>query len=149
MLRAGYTFLDTKDKSPDTEKDELQYRPKNKLTLEGKYTFLFGLSAYMNIMYVADQVYYSRTTPLEKRNLDNYALVNLKFDQTFFNGLMDVYLGQTIFLTRITRKVTDFPWPAARYMVVWNFIFKKRVLPQPICFEDLRQNGILQETVNL
>ena len=93
MLRAGYTFLDTKDKSPGTEKDELQYRPKNKLTFEGKYTFLFGLSAYMNVMYVADQVYYSRTTPLEKRNLNNYALVNVKFDQKFFNGLLDLYLG--------------------------------------------------------
>ena len=93
MLRAGYTFLDTKDMSPGTEKDELQNRPKNKLTFEGKYTFLFGLSAYMNVMYVADQVYYSRTTPLEKRNLNNYALVNVKFDQNFFNGLLDVYLG--------------------------------------------------------
>lgn len=93
MLRANYTFLDTKDKSPGTEKDELQYRPKNKLTFEGKYTFDFGLSAYMNIIYVADQVYYSRTTPLEKRDLNNYALVNLKFDQSFLNGLVDVYVG--------------------------------------------------------
>jgi len=93
MLRANYTFLDTQDKSPGTEKDELQYRPKNKLTFEGKYTFDFGFSAYMNIIYVADQVYYSRTTPLEKRDLNDYALVNLKFDQSFLNGLMDVYVG--------------------------------------------------------
>lgn len=93
MLRAGYTFLDTEDKSPGTEKDELQNRPRNKLTFEGKYTFPFGFSAYMNVMYVADQVYYSRTTPLEKRNLNNYALVNIKFDQRLLNGLLDLYLG--------------------------------------------------------
>ncbi|MBW1783179.1 MAG: TonB-dependent receptor [Deltaproteobacteria bacterium] len=93
MLRANYTFLDTKDKSPGTEKDELQYRPKNKLTFEGKYSFPFGFSAYMNVIYVADQVYYSRTTPLEKKELNNYALVNVKFDQTLLNGLLDIYVG--------------------------------------------------------
>jgi vitamin B12 transporter len=93
MLRAGYTFLDTKDKSPGTEKDELQYRPKHKLTLEGKYAFSCGFSAYMNVIYVSDQVYYSRDTPLEKRDLNNYALVNIKFDQTLLNGLLDVYVG--------------------------------------------------------
>ncbi|MCF8142968.1 MAG: TonB-dependent receptor [Deltaproteobacteria bacterium] len=93
MLRAGYTFLDTEDKSPGTEKDELQYRPKHKLTFEGKYTFVCGFSAYMNVIYVADQVYYSRDTPLEKRDLNNYALVNIKFDQTLLNGLLDVFVG--------------------------------------------------------
>jgi len=93
MLRAGYTFLDTEDKSPGTEKDELQYRPKHKLTFEGKYTFVCGFSAYMNVIYVADQVYYSRDTPLEKRDLSNYALVNVKFDQTLLNGLLDVFVG--------------------------------------------------------
>ena len=47
----------------------------------------------MNVIYVADQVYYSRDTPLEKRELNNYALVNIKFDQTLLNGLLDVFVG--------------------------------------------------------
>ena len=41
MLRLGYTFMDTEDNSPNSGKDELQYRPKHKVTLEGKYTFLW------------------------------------------------------------------------------------------------------------
>jgi len=93
QLGAGYTFLDTQDKTPGTEKDELQYRPRHKLTFEGKYTFPIGFSAYMNVIYVADQVYYSRSTPMEKANLNNYAVVNIKFDQTLVNGLLDVYVG--------------------------------------------------------
>jgi outer membrane cobalamin receptor len=93
LLRLGYTFMDTKDKSPNSGKDELQYRPRNKLTLEGKYTFHFGFSAYANVIYTADQVYYSRSEPFEKADLDNYAIVNLKFDQALFNGLLDVYVG--------------------------------------------------------
>lgn len=93
LLRLGYTFMDTKDNSPNSQKDELQYRPRHKLTLEGKYTFYFGLSAYANVIYHADQVYYSRSEPFEKAELGNYTIVNLKFDQPLFNGLLDVYVG--------------------------------------------------------
>ena len=93
LLRAGYTYLDTEDKSPDTEKDELQYRPKHKLTFESKYYFPFRFSPYMNIIYVADQAFYSKTTPLEKRSLNDYVLVNLKVDQMLFKGKADFYLG--------------------------------------------------------
>jgi len=93
LLRAGYTYLYSKDESQDTERDELQYRPKHTVTFEGKYSFNFGLAAYMNVMYVADQVLYSRTTPLEKKSLNDYTLVNLKFDQELFNNLLRVYVG--------------------------------------------------------
>ena len=93
LLRLGYTFMDTEDKSPDSPKDELQYRPKHKLTFEGKYTFPFGFSAYANVIYIADQYYYERSEPFTKAKLDNYAIVNLKFDQTLVNGLLDVYVG--------------------------------------------------------
>jgi vitamin B12 transporter len=93
LLRAGYTYLYSKDKSPDTERDELQYRPKHTVTFESKYSFNFGLSAYMNVLHVADQVLYSRTTPLEEKNLDDYTLVNLKIDQDLLKGRLNFYLG--------------------------------------------------------
>jgi len=93
LLRAGYTFMDTKDKSPDTEKDELQYRPEHKLTFETQYVFDFGLSAYAGVMYVADQYLYSRNTPLEKAKLNDYTVVDLKLDQVFFKKRLHVYLG--------------------------------------------------------
>ncbi|MEJ2588105.1 MAG: TonB-dependent receptor, partial [Deltaproteobacteria bacterium] len=93
MLRLGYTFMDTEDKSPGSQKDELQYRPRHKLTLEGKYTFYFGFSIYANVIYNADQVYYSRSEPFEKAELPNYAVANLKLNQSLFNGLLDLYVG--------------------------------------------------------
>jgi vitamin B12 transporter len=93
LLRLGYTFMDSEDKSPNSPKDELQYRPKNKLTLEGKYTFECGFSAYANVIYIADQVYYERSEPFTQAKLDNYAIVNVKLDQTFFNNFLDVYIG--------------------------------------------------------
>ncbi len=93
MLGFGYTYMDTEDNSPNSGKDELQYRPRHKLTLEGKYSFLCGFSAYANVVYNAGQVYYSRTEPYEKAELGNYAVVNVKFDQMLFNKFLDVYVG--------------------------------------------------------
>jgi len=92
-LRAGYTFMDTEDKSPDTEKEELQYRPEHKLTFETQYVFDFGLSAYAGVIYVADQYFYSRTTPLEKKKLNDYTLVNLKLEQAILKSGLRIYLG--------------------------------------------------------
>jgi outer membrane cobalamin receptor len=93
LLRAGYTYVQTKDKSPNTERDELQYRPKHTVTFEGRYSFDFGLSAYMNIMYLADQVFYSRTIPVKKKKLDDYTLVNLKLDQMLLKNRLNLYVG--------------------------------------------------------
>jgi outer membrane cobalamin receptor len=93
LLRAGYTYLDTKDKSPNTERDELQNMPKHTVSFEGKYTFPFGFLPYANIIYVADQVFYSRTTPLMKKSLNDYVLVNLKLDQALFKGKANLYIG--------------------------------------------------------
>jgi outer membrane cobalamin receptor len=93
MLRAGYTYMETEDKSPGTEKDELQYRPKHKFSLEGSYTFNFGLEAYASVRHVADIYYYSRTTPLQKRALDDYTVVKINLDQALLKDRLHVYVG--------------------------------------------------------
>ncbi|MBN1932959.1 MAG: TonB-dependent receptor [Desulfobacterales bacterium] len=93
MIRLGYTFLDTEDKSSNTEKEELQYRPKHKITFECKYDFEFGLSAYANIIHLAGQYFYSNDSPLIKKELDDYTLVNLKLEQQLHNDLLSLYIG--------------------------------------------------------
>ncbi|MBW2605757.1 MAG: TonB-dependent receptor [Deltaproteobacteria bacterium] len=109
LLRAGYTYMDTKDKSPDTQKEELQYRPEHKLTFETQYVFGFGLSAYAGVMYVADQYFYSRNAPLQKRKLNDYTLVDLKLDQAFLNKRLHVYLGVDNLFDRDYEESYGFP----------------------------------------
>jgi vitamin B12 transporter len=109
LLRAGYMFMHTKDKSPGTEKDELQYRPEHKLTFEILYDFGFGLSAYASIMYVADQYFYSKNTPLEKRKLNDYTLVDLKLEQAFLQKRLHVYLGADNLFDRDYEEAYGFP----------------------------------------
>ena len=111
LLRAGYSFMDTKDKSPDTEKEELQYRPEHKLTFETQYVFDFGLSAYAGVMYVADQYFYSRQAPLEKRKLNDYTVVNLKLEQAIFKNEFRVYLGVDNLFDRDYEEAYGLPRP--------------------------------------
>ncbi|MBI9089675.1 MAG: TonB-dependent receptor [Desulfobacterium sp.] len=93
FIRAGYTYMETEDRSSDTPKDELQYRPEHKLTLEGNYEFKWGLAIYSSLLYVADQYHYSDTTPVVKAALGDYTVVNLKLEQRLFNGNMHLYAG--------------------------------------------------------
>lgn len=109
LLRVGYTFMDTKDKSANTEKEELQYRPEHKVTFEGQYDFDFGLSVYGSVMYLANQYYYSRTTPLQKAELDDYAVFDIKLDQVFLKKRLHIYLGVDNLFDREYEEAYGFP----------------------------------------
>lgn len=92
-LAASYTFMDTTDLSDGSEKDELQYRPRHKVALQGQYTWDFGFSVYAGVLYLADQVYYSKNEPLQKESLGDFAVVDLKLAQSFYKDMFSVYVG--------------------------------------------------------
>ena len=92
MLRGGYTYMDSEVKTAGDPREELQYRPKHKLAIEGQYVFPFGFSIYANILYLADQVFYSDDF-LSKAKLNDYFLFNLKFGQTLLRNQLHLYLG--------------------------------------------------------
>jgi outer membrane receptor protein involved in Fe transport len=92
MLRGGYTYMDSEVKTPGDPREELQYRPKHKLAIEGQYVFPFGFSTYANILYLADQVFYSEDF-LSKAELNDFFIFNLKFEQTLLRNQLRLYLG--------------------------------------------------------
>lgn len=75
---AGYTFMHTKDRSSDSDKDELQYRPRHNIQVGADWTFFTRFSLYGSVQYVDGQHYYSRTNPTQKARLDSYTLVNMR-----------------------------------------------------------------------
>ncbi len=93
VLRASYSYLDSKDKSANATKDELQYRPKNKVGFEGWYDFAFGLTPYVSVQYIADQVTYDRPTESVTYRMKDYTLVNVKLSQKVIKNYLDVYIG--------------------------------------------------------
>ena len=118
MLRVGYSFSDTMDRSSGSDKDVLQYRPKHKFTVESQYTFDFGFSVYAGVLRMADQHYYSRSTPLQKAKLDDYTIVNIKLDQAFLENRLHAYVGVDNLTDLRLRRVLWFS-PAGQNRVWW------------------------------
>jgi outer membrane cobalamin receptor len=92
VVRAAYTFLDTKDKSTGSQRDELQYRPGDKFTVDAVYRFPWGTSLYASVMYLANQYYYDKNQ-VEKRRLPNYTVVDLKLSQNLYQDELNLYVG--------------------------------------------------------
>jgi outer membrane cobalamin receptor len=93
LLRARYTYLDTEDRSPGSVREALQYRPRHRGSVEARYALTVGLSASISVLYVADQVFYSRQEPITSARLPDYTLANTRVEQTLFRGAASVYLG--------------------------------------------------------
>lgn len=91
-LRASYTYLDAKNLSDGSALNQLQYRPRDTVMLEGRYNFNFGLMVDANLLYVGNQVYLNKNST-ESRALNDYTVVNLKLSQDLLNHRLNVYAG--------------------------------------------------------
>ena len=110
-LTGTASLMTSKDKSANSEKDELQNRPEQKYSLEGTYLFPFGLTAQLSFLYVADQYYYSKNTPLEKARMDDFQVVDCKLSQAFSNNSVEVYLKAENLLDELYEQSYGFPCP--------------------------------------
>jgi vitamin B12 transporter len=93
LLRLAVTWLETEDKSADSGRDDLQYRPKWTVTTEAKYRFSCGLTAYGSIQHVADQYFYDDVDATQKKKLNDITVANLKFSQTVLESGLEIYAG--------------------------------------------------------
>lgn len=87
----SYSLLKTKDKSANTQKDELQYRPEHKIVVDAVYTFDFGLTASADYTHTGKQYFYNDT--YQKGELSDYSIFNLKLEQRLYKETLSVYLG--------------------------------------------------------
>lgn len=108
-LLLGYSYLDSKDKSPGAQIDELEHRPKHKVTLQGRYIWRFGLSAYASFSHITGQYHYSSDDPVLKRELNDYSLVDLKLEQTLMQGRLSAYVGADNLLDENYEESYGFP----------------------------------------
>lgn len=79
---ASYSFLDSRDQSPGTRRDELQNRPRHRVILQPRWEILSGFAAQASLQYVADQVFYSRDEPLMKQRADDYVMLDVALVKT-------------------------------------------------------------------
>ena len=93
LLRASYTYTDSEDTTPG--RDEFQYTPAHRVTLEGKYDFDFGLTPYVSFLFTGDQYTYTKNsvTPVRKASMSDFAVVNVKLTQKLLKDKLSVYIG--------------------------------------------------------
>lgn len=89
-INLGYSYLDAEDRSAGSTVDELEYRPTHKITIEGRYAFEFGLTAYASFMRIMNQVHYASDGT--KGDLNDYSIVDIKLEQRLFKQWF-VYAG--------------------------------------------------------
>ena len=92
-LRAGYSFMDTKDRSSGGAAADLQYRPRHKVTLESRYAFTTGTELRFSLMHMGGQVFYSRNEPVQQADLPDYTLAALRVAQRIPGTGARLYAG--------------------------------------------------------
>lgn len=123
LLRASYAYLDSHVVGV-AGKDQQQYTPGNKVTVEGKYDFDNGLSPYMSLLYVGNQFFYTNNSvaPVQKAELNNYLIMNLKLSQKILNNKVSVYVGADNLLD--TNYETSYGFPQAGRFVYGGVEFR-------------------------
>jgi outer membrane receptor protein involved in Fe transport len=93
-LRASYAHLYSADRSR-TGREQQQYTPGDKATVEGKYDFASGFSPYISVLYVGNQYCYTKNnvTPVQKARLNDYTLVSVKLSQKAWDNKATFYIG--------------------------------------------------------
>ena len=111
LIRASYAYLHSEDQSDDTEREELQYRPRSKYYLEGTYTFNMGLMLHGDVLVIADQYDYDADNkpPLLKRKLNDYTVVGAKISQRFMKDTVEVYVRAENLLDEDYEQSYDMP----------------------------------------
>ena len=94
LLRASYAYLHSEDRSR-AGRDQQQYTPGDKATLETKYDCAGGFTPYLALLYVGNQYFYTKNnvTPVQRARLNDYTVVNLKLSQRLWDGKATLYIG--------------------------------------------------------
>ncbi|MGE0483362.1 MAG: TonB-dependent receptor plug domain-containing protein [Gammaproteobacteria bacterium] len=92
-LRAGYSYLWNRDRTPGTERKQQQYTPTHRMTLSADYTWRDTATLHLGAEYTADQFFYSRTTPLVRRELDDFLVVDVNVSVPLPGRRVQLYAG--------------------------------------------------------
>lgn len=83
QIRAGYTFMDSRNLSAGVTDHDLQNRPRHRVTTEVNYLLPFGVELYASYYHVDGSVDLSKATPTVSRNIGDYDLFDLKVEKSF------------------------------------------------------------------
>ena len=92
-LDAAYTYIASRDESPGSARKAQQYTPGNTLAVAADFSATERIGLHAGLRRVADQVFYSRSTPLLRRTLADYTLLDASLRYTLPGQRITLYSG--------------------------------------------------------
>jgi vitamin B12 transporter len=120
LLKAAYTYLDTRDETTDTRVD---FRPRHIVALEGDYWPTPEWQIHALLTVVMDQVVTATNNPFRHQHLPDYGLINLRVARYFPAYGLKVYAGADNLTNTRYEFAPGFPAPGATYLVGAQFGF--------------------------
>lgn len=120
--KVSYGYLHSEDQSDDSERDELQYRPRDTFAVEAQYTCPFGTALYASLYHVANQYTYNDTNTLKKR-MNDFTVVNLKLSQAFLEKALSIYAGVNNLFDEDYEESYGFPRPGRALYCGFDYTF--------------------------
>jgi vitamin B12 transporter len=120
LLKAAYTYLDTRDEHTDTRVD---FRPRHVVALEGDYWPTPEWQIHALLTVVMDQVVTATNNPFRQQHLPDYGLVGLRVARYFPAYGLKIYAGADNLTNTRYEFAPGFPAPGATYLVGAQFGF--------------------------
>lgn len=121
-IKTAYAYLHSEEKSDDSERDELQYRPRDTFSVEAQYTCPFGAALYASVYHVANQYTYNDDATLKKR-MNDFTVVNLKLSQELLDKALSVYAGVNNLFDEDYEESYGFPRPGRTLFCGFDYAF--------------------------
>ena len=114
-----YGLLESDNLSPGNGFADLQYRPRQRATIETRWSLPGRISTRGALYYVADQVYYSRTLPLVQARAGDYALVNVSVGRSVTDRY-EIVLGADNVFDRLYEQSYGLPREGRTVLLTWR-----------------------------
>ena len=92
-LRIAHSFLSAVDRSLARERSELQYQPRHRILVDGRWNMSHGIALRTALSIVGAQHYYSRVPPVVRKTAHPYALSGMSLSKTVGGGRHTVTVG--------------------------------------------------------
>lgn len=113
LLRLSYSYLESEDRSSDSDIHQLQNRPRDRVTFESVYDTPWNMTAQASVQYVANQ--YSYDDDANQRRTPAFTLVDVKLTQKLLEEALELYVGVNNLFDEDYEQSYGFPQPG-RYV---------------------------------
>jgi outer membrane receptor protein involved in Fe transport len=94
-VRSMYSFLNAVDRSSGSERAQLQYQPRHRVSVDTRWSVTPSVGALLAVAWVGAEPYYSRSAPLVSGTTRPYTLCDLAVTKSVIRSRVTLTVGMT------------------------------------------------------